>query len=67
MDWYTRKLFSGEDVTLRAVWVFGRKPAEDAAEEAEGAPLVGRGEVKAAEHESEVVSVGSLHVGGGVI
>lgn len=36
--------------------------AEDAAEEAEGAALVGGGEVEAAEHQAEVMLIGGLHV-----
>ena len=36
--------------------------AEDAAEESEGAALVGGGEVESTEHEAEVVLVGGLHV-----
>ena len=41
--------------------------AKDAAKEAEGAALVGGGEVEAAEHEAEVVLVGGLHVRGRVV
>lgn len=41
--------------------------AEDAAEEAECAALIGWREVKSAEHEAEVVLVGGLHVFGRVV
>ena len=47
-------------------WLFGIEAAKDAAEEAEGAALVGGGEVEAAQQEAEVMLVGSLHVRGRV-
>lgn len=61
----TRKLSSAQNVTLRAVRTL--EAAEDAAEEAEGAALIGGGEMEAAQHEAEVVLVGGLHVSRGIV
>ena len=55
----TRKLLCVHNVTLRRAWTL--EPAEDAAEEAEGAALVGGGEVEATEDETEVVLVCGFH------
>ena len=56
----TRTSLAAQNVTLRAVRIL--EAPEDAAEEAKGTALVCGVEVEPAEHESEVVLVGSLHV-----
>jgi len=56
----TRKLLHVQNVTLREVQAL--QAAQDAAEEAQSTALVGGGEVEAAEHEAQVVFIGSLHV-----